>query len=389
MLYLVLLALVAGYLVLEQMRHRRRLQRIPLRIHVNGTRGKTTVVRLTAELLRRAGIRTLAKTTGDHPERILPDGRRSRRRRRGPARIYEQLAFIAEADRRKAQAVVVECMALADHLQDVSEHLMVRSTIGAITNVRPDHYEVMGSSLDQVARSLSRTIPARAVLVTESGPYESMLRERCEAAGTRVCVPARDSAGPGAREARCLMTENLAVVRLIGQQAGLPAATTDRLLAEMAARDQPRSLLRMGAGSERMVLLDAFSANDTVSAARVQEEFLSADAGCCPRPIVALLNARADRPLRTIAFVEYMAARTCFDAIGLTGDGRWLARRRLRRLAPPAPLFAFAACAPARMLALISQRVGTSSFTLVGLGNHRGAGEALRNYFSREGAPCC
>ena len=389
MLYLVLLALAVGCLILEQMLHRRRLQRIPLRIHVNGTRGKTTVVRLTAELLRCAGIRTLAKTTGDHPELILPAGRHRRLQRKGPARIHEQLTFIAEAGRQKAQAVVVECMALDEQLQDVSEHLMMRSTIGVITNVRPDHFEVMGSSLDQVAQSLSRTIPACAVLVTESGPYESMLRERCEAAGTQICVPARNSAGSGAQGARCLMEENLDFVRLIGQQAGLPAATIDRLLAEMAAREQPRALLRMGAGSERMVLLDAFSANDTVSAAQLQEEFLSADAEWCPRPIVALLNARADRPLRTVAFVEYMAARTCFDAIGLTGDGRWLARRRLRRLSPPMPLFALTPCAPARMLALISKHVGASSFTLVGLGNHRGAGEVLRNYFLRKGAPCC
>jgi len=389
MLYLVLLALAVGCLILEQMLHRRRLQRIPLRIHVNGTRGKTTVVRLTAELLRCAGIRTLAKTTGDHPELILPDGRHRRLQRKGPARIHEQLTFIAEAGRQKAQAVVVECMALDEHLQDVSEHLMMRSTIGVITNVRPDHFEVMGSSLDQVAQSLSRTIPARAVLVTESGPYESMLRERCEAAGTQICVPRPNSAGIGAPVARCLMEENLSCVRLIGQQAGLPAATIDRLLAEMAACDQPCVLLQMGIGSERMVLFDAFSANDTDSATRLQEEFLSADATLCPRPLVALLNARADRPLRTIAFVEYMATRTCFDAIGLTGDGRWLARRRLRRLAPPIRVFVFAPCAPARMLALISKHVGASSFTLVGLGNHRGTGEALRNYFLRKGAPCC
>ena len=111
MLYLALLAIAVGFLVMERQFHRRRLRRIPLRIHVNGTRGKTTVTRLTAELLRRAGIRTCAKTTGDHPEFILPE-RRTRIRRRGAVRIQEQMAFIAEAVSEDAAAVVVECMAL-------------------------------------------------------------------------------------------------------------------------------------------------------------------------------------------------------------------------------------------------------------------------------------
>lgn len=81
MLFFGLLVIVLVFLVWEQQLHRRRLRQIPLRIHVNGTRGKTTVTRLTAELLRRAGIRTFAKITGDHPKILLPDGRHTRIRR--------------------------------------------------------------------------------------------------------------------------------------------------------------------------------------------------------------------------------------------------------------------------------------------------------------------
>jgi len=126
MLYLALLAITVGFLVMERQFHRRRLRRIPLRIHVNGTRGKTTVTRLTAELLRRAGIRTCAKTTGDHPEFILPDGRRTRIRRRGAFRIQEQMGFIAEAVSEDAAAVVVECMAL---VAAALRYDLVRSTV--------------------------------------------------------------------------------------------------------------------------------------------------------------------------------------------------------------------------------------------------------------------
>jgi len=58
----------------EGLTHRRRLRRIPIRIHVNGTRGKSSVSRLIAAGLRAGGIRTCCKTTGTLPRMILPDG---------------------------------------------------------------------------------------------------------------------------------------------------------------------------------------------------------------------------------------------------------------------------------------------------------------------------
>ncbi len=61
-----------GYL--ESWAHRRALNRIPIRIHVNGTRGKSSVTRLIAAGLRAGGIRTCAKTTGTLPRMIMPDG---------------------------------------------------------------------------------------------------------------------------------------------------------------------------------------------------------------------------------------------------------------------------------------------------------------------------
>ena len=56
------------------LRHRARLRAVPLRIHVAGTRGKSTTTRLIAAGLRAGGRRVLAKTTGSEPRLILPDG---------------------------------------------------------------------------------------------------------------------------------------------------------------------------------------------------------------------------------------------------------------------------------------------------------------------------
>ena len=350
MVYISLLSIVLIYLVLEKVLYGRRLRRIPLRIHVNGTRGKTTVTCLTAELLRRAGIRTLAKTTGDHPSLILPDGRPMPIRRRGPARIHEQMRVV----RRAAREGVAGRRARM-HGAGAPSAGGLRASYGALQH-RGHHQRPArplrghGGGLDGVAVALSRTIPNGGVLVTESGPYEGLFRERAGARGAAVCVAgaARPFAAAGAADP--IPLENLALVRAIGLQAGLPPAQVDELLQQMAAHSSHLSIRYTNRGSGRIGLIDAFSANDTVSTARVQTALLCSGEMDYPRPVVALFNTRSDRPLRTLAFAEFIAGQTSYHAIALAGDGAFLARRRLRRRAIPAPIFTLAEREPSRLL---------------------------------------
>ena len=70
---LAILLCIAG--ILEFQNHLTSLNAIPLRIHVNGTRGKSSVTRLIAAGLREGGLRTFAKTTGTAPRVIDEDGK--------------------------------------------------------------------------------------------------------------------------------------------------------------------------------------------------------------------------------------------------------------------------------------------------------------------------
>ena len=65
MIYL-LLSLLGLFLFLtfERLLLEQRLRKIPLRISVTGTRGKSAVVRMLASVLREDGRRVVAKTTG-------------------------------------------------------------------------------------------------------------------------------------------------------------------------------------------------------------------------------------------------------------------------------------------------------------------------------------
>ncbi|SVE24307.1 uncharacterized protein METZ01_LOCUS477161, partial [marine metagenome] len=59
----------------ENTLHIKALGKIPLRIHVNGSRGKSSVTRLVAAGLRSGGLKVLAKTTGSAPRIIDENGK--------------------------------------------------------------------------------------------------------------------------------------------------------------------------------------------------------------------------------------------------------------------------------------------------------------------------
>src|SRR5947209_7544336 len=95
-----LLALITCGLVglgaTELAHHRRNLTKIGTRVHVNGTRGKSSVTRLIAAGLRAAGRITCAKTTGTLPRFILPDGRELPIFRPGRPNVLEQVGVVAQ-----------------------------------------------------------------------------------------------------------------------------------------------------------------------------------------------------------------------------------------------------------------------------------------------------
>jgi len=86
-----LIVLLAVYGFWEFRRHQRNIDKVPIRILVNGTRGKSSVTRLITGGLQAGGLRTLGKTTGTKPRYIYPDGSEIPIERVGRANIIEQL----------------------------------------------------------------------------------------------------------------------------------------------------------------------------------------------------------------------------------------------------------------------------------------------------------
>jgi gamma-polyglutamate synthase len=172
-----LIGIVLSALFAEWFIHQRSLYRIPIRIHVNGTRGKSSVTRLVAAGLRAGGFSVLGKTTGSDPRIIDLQGKDRRIHRLTGASIGELVRFMRYFAQFRPQAVVMECMAVQPQYQWVAEQHMVKSTHSVITNARLDHVDEMGYKLEDIAQSLSNTIPFNGKLFTAEQTMLSTMKD--------------------------------------------------------------------------------------------------------------------------------------------------------------------------------------------------------------------
>jgi len=152
------------YLKREQTNHQDHISDIKYRIHVNGIRGKSSVTRLIGQVLREQGIKTYTKTTGSAARLIDHNGKEIPIKRR-VANIIEQVSIVKQISKNKPEALVFECMAIQPQLQKICEEKMLQATIGVLTNVREDHQEKMGWTLEEITQTLCKFIPTDGILV--------------------------------------------------------------------------------------------------------------------------------------------------------------------------------------------------------------------------------
>ncbi|HOI09874.1 MAG TPA: poly-gamma-glutamate synthase PgsB [Myxococcota bacterium] len=381
---------VASYLVVETLLNRRYLRRIPHRIYVNGTRGKSSVTRLIAAALRAGGLRTIAKTTGSSPRFIFPDGSEVLIRRLGQPNIKEQMKVMRWSRRFDLDAAVVECMALQPYTQWISEHRMVRSTIGVCTNVRADHLDVMGPTVADVEKALAGTVPDRAIFVTAERVQNAVLRQACADRGTRFEVVGEDAVAAVTQAeldgfSYIEHPENVALAVRVAGLLGVDRATA---IAGMQ-RAQPDvgvlRLARLDFHGRRILWINAFAANDPDSYriiwSRVAERFADVERR------IMVVNCRQDRPDRSRQLGEMAAGFGNVDLFLLIGTGTEVFARAA----------AHAGVDVHRVYTMVGERVekvferivaqsGTSAVVL-GVGNIKGDGMMLDEYVGNRALP--
>jgi gamma-polyglutamate synthase len=379
-----LLVVLVGLGALEHSRLARQRASIPIRIHVNGTRGKSSVVRLVAAALRAHGVRTYAKTTGSLPRLIAPDGSERPVFRPGLTNVIEQRRMIGIAAADGAEALVLECMALHPRLQSVCELRIVQSTHGVISNAWPDHLDVMGPTERDVARALLGTCPVNGVLFTAEREHVALFEAACRDRRTRlVAVGEADAAAIAddelARFGYLEHRENVALALAVCAELGIPR---DTALAGMLAAEPDVGALReceVDFFGRRVVFVNGFAANDPVATERVWNLALARHRDRAVRLMV--LNCRADRPDRSRQLGLALPHWAPADRYFLVGSGTFaLARSAVRAGLPTARITPVEGAAPADVFELLMSAAAPSAL-VVGAGNIAGIGLELLRYF--------
>ncbi len=333
----ILAALTAFLLILglwESISFRRIVRRIPIRIHVNGTRGKSSVVRLIAAGLREGGKITAAKTTGTLARFIMPDGRELPVFRPARANILEQLRIVRVAANEGAEALVIECMALQPSLQWLSQDKIVHATHGVITNARPDHLDVMGPGPDDVALALCAIIPPHGKFFTAERERLSILQECAKDREAELLAVTEDDVAQVTEDELshfCYTehAENVALALKVCTSVGVERATALRGM--WGAMPDPGAMTTHTVHffGRRLVFVNAFAANDPQSTGYLWN--LVREQNPDVKHTIALFNCRADRPDRSRQLGEACASWAHPDHVVLMGSGGYnFARAAIR-----------------------------------------------------------
>ncbi len=375
-LILTLFLLLTALGLWEMLRHRWHRRRIPVRVHVNGSRGKSSVTRLIAAGLRAGEYRVFAKTTGSAARLIFPDGREEPLSRRGGPNIREQLGVFRQAVNVGADALVLECMAVRPDLQWTTEHRIVKATHGVITNVRPDHLEAMGPRLSDVAENLSSTIPKRSSFFTAEYRFLPLMEGRARDFGTRFHLSKPEDVGAEELEGFSYieLADNLSLALDVCESLGVKREAALEQMRQVQPDPGALIPLRIQEGEVQVEFINLFAANDPESTAFLWKHLALGDRG---DRTLALINIRADRMRRSKDLAPLFKRQIDAHRYVLVGEMTHVFTDMIRRQGVPAEkIIDLGGKGPEAVWSrLVAESTGHT--TVVGLANIGGAGVAL------------
>ncbi len=301
------------------------LESIPIRVSITGTRGKSSHAFLLSEALTSKRVRTITKITGDNPFFMDQDGTHNIKRKSGrPVFLDEttRMVDLFEGADAPADAVIFENQAIQPYTMYAFHALYSKPTYISITNIRRDHLEFLGKTLVEIAHSYGKSLAVAKAVV--SGDTDKRINA--------ILSDYSDKIG-----------SEFHVARMPKQRRAIPGVENIYLsskIMELATRDFPEfGDLRM-TGTEvddrvRMIeqiidiqptemgidWFDGAKLND-IDSTRIMAKYLFEKNP--DRHFTLLANFRADRPGRTISFVNFFNNMLDLEHVSkvfLTGPG--------------------------------------------------------------------
>ena len=234
--------------------------------------------------------------------------------------IGEQVRLLKYFASEKPDAVVMECMAVQPQYQWIAEHQMVKSQVGVITNVRPDHLEEMGPTEEDVALSLCNTIPVDGVLITGENQKTDLMRDIAGKNDSRFIHSNESTITKEELEKFTYMEHpsNVAVALDACKEAGVERKTA--LAGMHKVKPDLGALIawNLDLNGKNIQFINGMAANDPVSTLQIWKFIMDrypAEGGTC-----IFFNSREDRPSRTRQMIELTFLEIKPDYFMVRGD---------------------------------------------------------------------
>ena len=288
------------------MAQKRNVEKIPIRVNINGIRGKSTVTRLITSILTEAGYKTVGKTTGTAARMIywFQDDEDIIVRQPQGANIGEQLKVLQKAADLNAEALVCECMAVNPDYQKVFQFRMLEANIVVIVNELEDHLDVMGPTLDQIAQAFGATIPYNGFLITIDCAYTDYFKQIAKERNTKVIIADNSKITDEylAKFDYMIFPDNASLALAVGEALGIDEETCFKGMLNAHPDPGAMRITRIGDEDLNCTFVNGFAANDPQSTVNIWERVKELEYNT-EDPIV-IMNCREDRVDRTEIFVS-------------------------------------------------------------------------------------
>lgn len=328
----VLLILWLG--IKEKRRHANRLKKIPLRININGIRGKSTITRMAYSVLREDHYRVIGKTTGTDARMMYWFTQKEYDVIRKPqgANIGEQRDIIRKVVKQKANALVNECMAVNPDYQITFQKDLVKANIGVIVNVMEDHMDVLGPTLKDVAQAFTATIPYNGKLVVMKDEYTDFFAKEAKKRNSEIIVVDKDEIPESylRKFDYLVFPDNVAIVLGIAEAVGVDYETALQGMLNAPADPGAVRIKYFHANNTQNVFVNAFAANEPKSTKAILNKVESYN--YLYKKKIIILNCRSDRIDRTQLFVENFLEDVDYDVLICTGKSTQMVSNLIQKM---------------------------------------------------------
>ena len=275
-------------------------------------------------------------------------------------------------------------MALRPNYQRICEKQMVKATHGVITNIRLDHLDVMGPTLDEVAKAICGTVPLKSKLFTSEDRIINYVKMVAKKRNTEVFqalgedVSSKDMEGFRYIEHKV----NIGLALKICESLGVDKTIA---LAEMKTTVPDEGVLTKSIVNEDKKIItfyNGFAANDPESTLMIWSTIEEGMKGNEEK--IILLNTRKDRQDRARQLINVIALNMNFNKIALIGESCDLVEEMAIKIGiPPNKIVNIGLTKSVTQFEKLISETEKESIIL-GIGNMGVGGAELAKYFEKK-----